>query len=168
MKYSYAFAAALVCLACVSVQAAPPAAQEEAQVLRYDSDVQPESYKFRWVSLVAETVTVSRSAKRKWKLVSLPLLLTAAHLRRRQLGYKRQSALWGGPAEERGHRPRGNRCAWLLHLCGRRWQDLHGQVCGRWEWLPARGRSLAPCRSIGTQCTAVNRRRSVMQHPYVN
>ncbi|EDW17487.1 larval cuticle protein 65Ag1 [Drosophila mojavensis] len=46
MKYSYAFAAALVCLACVSVQAAPPAAQEEAQVLRYDSDVQPESYKF--------------------------------------------------------------------------------------------------------------------------
>ncbi|XP_030386433.1 cuticle protein CP14.6-like [Scaptodrosophila lebanonensis] len=40
---------ASVCLfallaACVS--AAPPAAQQEAQVLRYDSDVQPEGYNF--------------------------------------------------------------------------------------------------------------------------
>lgn len=39
---------ALACLAiATAVEAAPPAAaSQEAQVLRFDSDVQPESYKF--------------------------------------------------------------------------------------------------------------------------
>ncbi|XP_016975762.1 larval cuticle protein 65Ag1 [Drosophila rhopaloa] len=43
MKFTMAIA--LTCLlACVL--AAPPASQQEAQVLRFDSDVQPEGYKF--------------------------------------------------------------------------------------------------------------------------
>ncbi|KAH8303993.1 hypothetical protein KR018_000229, partial [Drosophila ironensis] len=43
MKFVLAVAAACL-LSCVL--AAPPAAQSDAQVLRFDSDVQPEGYKF--------------------------------------------------------------------------------------------------------------------------
>ncbi|KAL7734147.1 hypothetical protein ACLKA6_011827 [Drosophila palustris] len=44
MKYTVAIAA--FALLAIAVNAAPPAGQQEAHVVRFDSDVQPESYKF--------------------------------------------------------------------------------------------------------------------------
>jgi len=44
MKYTVAIVA--IAFLAIAVNAAPPAGQQEAQVVRFDSDVQPESYKF--------------------------------------------------------------------------------------------------------------------------
>ncbi|KAH8366114.1 hypothetical protein KR093_009206 [Drosophila rubida] len=46
MKYTVAIVAIAIACSVIAVSGAPAAGQQEAQVVRYDSDVQPEGYKF--------------------------------------------------------------------------------------------------------------------------
>lgn len=43
--------------------AAPPQDPQEVQVLRYDSDVQPEGYKFAWVAVCNKYFVINISFK---------------------------------------------------------------------------------------------------------